>query len=74
MIATLVIHGKKYEGKGQTASEAIGNLRVSGFTKSKALLTVGEKTIVLYPVQTARLFSQNPSMREVALKTTANRF
>lgn len=78
MIATITILGKKYTGEGKTAQEAIGNLNYKGFAKTKALLTVSdgekEKTIVLYPAQTQRLFAPQPLTKEIAVKQTALRF
>jgi hypothetical protein len=74
MKATIQIFAKKYTAEGKTPIEAIGNLKVVGFAKAKSLLTVGERTIVLNPHQTQRLFAPNALMREIALKTTANRF
>ena len=74
MIAKIKIFSNTFEAKGDTPLEAIGNLKVVGLTKAKSLLTVGERTIVLNPHQTQRLFAPNALMREIALKTTANRF
>ena len=79
MNATIVIFGKHFTAQGDTPIEAIGNLKVVGLTKAKSLLTVSygnnaERTIVLNPYQTQRLFAPNALMREIALKTTANRF
>lgn len=74
MKATVLIFGNKFEAKGETPIEAIGNLKVVGLTKAKSILTVGERTIVLNPYQTQRLFAPNALMREIALKSTANRF
>ena len=74
MKATLKIFSSTFEAEGATPLEAIGNLKVVGLTKAKSILTVGDRTIVLNPYQTSRLFSPSPLMREIALKTTANRF
>lgn len=79
MKATIVIFGKMFSANGETPVEALTNLKVTGLAKAKSLLTVSydnntEKTIVLNPYQTQRLFSPNPLMREIALKSTANRF
>ena len=38
--ASIKILGKKYEAKGLTAREAIGNLKVGGFVKSMGVLEV----------------------------------
>lgn len=72
--ATIQIFANKFESKGNTPLEAISNLKVTGFTKARSVLTVGERTIVLNPYQTQRLFSPSALMREIALKSTANRF
>lgn len=79
MKATIEILGKKYTGEGKTVSEALLNLPYKGFPKLKAMLTVikddkTEKTIVLMPLQTQRLFAPSPLMREIAIKNTAIRF
>lgn len=74
MKASIKIFAKTFESEGETPLEAISNLNVVGLTKAKSILTVGERTIVLNPYQTQRLFSRSPLMREIALKTTANRF
>lgn len=79
MKATIVIFGNMFSANGETPLEAISNLKVTGLTKAKSLLTVSyennaERTIVLNPYQTQRLFSPNALMREIALKSTANRF
>ena len=74
MKAVIVIMGKKYEGEGETIAQAISNIPYAGFARFKALLTVGDKTKVLTPVQTMKLFSKSPLMKEIALKQTALRF
>lgn len=74
MIATIKIFSNTFEAKGETPFEALSKLKVVGLTKAKSILTVGERTIVLNPYQTQRLFSPNSLMREIALKQTANRF
>lgn len=74
MIATVEIQGKKYQGEGETTREALNNIRYKGFARLKSMVTVGEKTIVLYPLQTMRLFSPSPLTKEVAVKQTALRF
>lgn len=74
MNATIKIFSNTFASKGETPHEALANLKVVGLTKAKSILTVGERTIVLNPNQTQRLFSPNALMREIALKQTANRF
>lgn len=74
MKATIKIFAQTFEAKGETPLEALSNLKVIGLKKAKSILTVGERTIVLNPYQTQRLFSPSPLMREIALKSTANRF
>ena len=74
-LASIKILGKKYEAKGATAHEAIGNLKVGGFVKSMSVLEIvhGEvrKSRVFPPLQTARLFSPSPMMREIAIKNVS---
>lgn len=72
--ATIKIHGKDCSAEGETVTEALENLSFQGFSRTQSRLTVGEKTIVLYPQQTFRLFSLNPMMRSIAIKQTALRF
>lgn len=74
MKATIKIFAQTFEAKGDTPLEAISNLKVIGLTRAKSILTVGERTIVLNPYQTQRLFSHSALMREIALKQTASRF
>ena len=74
MKASIKIFSNTYKSEGDTPLEALSNLKVTGFVKAKGILTVGERTIVLTPFQTQRLFSQNKLMRELALKATATRF
>lgn len=78
MKATLTILGKKYEAKGTTPTEAISKLSYGGFARLKSVLTINdgekEKTVVLYPTQTLRLFSKNELMREIAIKQVALKF
>jgi len=78
MRATIQIVGKKYSAQGETAQEAIAGLSYKGFSKLKSTLTMDygdkEKTVVLYPLQTARLFSTNALMREIAIKGIALKF
>ena len=79
--ATIDILGKKYSAEGETVREALEKLSYSGFAAVKGLLTVKdenhnipEKTIILYPVQTKRLFAPNKLDKEIAIKQTAMRF
>ena len=76
--ATINILGKKYLAEGETAKEAISKLSYSGFAGVKSLLTIKgenyERTIILYPVQTKRLFAPNKLAKEIAVKQTSMRF
>lgn len=72
--AIIEIAGKKYTGEGKTVREALEALDYNGFAGFKSVLTVGEKSIVLHPRQTLRLFNKNPLAKEIAVKNTAMRF
>lgn len=72
--ATLDFMGKKYVGEGEDAQSAIANIPYKGFARAKSLLTVGEKTIILSPMQMQRLFAPNPTIREVNIKSISLRF
>jgi hypothetical protein len=74
MEATLTIMGKKYVGKGKTASEAIEAISYKGFARFKSVLTLNGKTMVLMPLQTMRLFAPSKMIREVAIKNLTLRF
>jgi hypothetical protein len=74
MKATLDIMGKKYVGEGDTARDAIAGIFYTGFARSKALLTIGDKTVVLTSLQTMRLFSRNHMMRDIAVKQISAKF
>lgn len=74
MKATLDTMGKKYVGEGEDIKSAIKNIPFKGFPRVKALLTFGEKTIILSPMQSQRLFSPNPTIREVNIKNISLRF
>lgn len=78
MRATITIVGKKYTAEGETPKEVIERLSYTGNAKLKSMLTMDygdkEKTIVLYPLQTSRLFSKNALMREIAVKGIALKF
>lgn len=75
---TIDILGKKYSAKGDTVNEALEKLSYDGFARLKSILTVDygdkERTIVLYPLQTLRLFSKNKLAKEIAVKNTSLRF
>ena len=77
MKATLTIMGKKFTAEGETVHEAISALKPD-ITKAKSVLLVenGEKKRerILTNVQTMRLFSLSPMMREIALKNVAMLF
>lgn len=76
--ATIEILGKKYKAEGKTTSEALAGLSYKGFARLKSVLTVKskdkEKIIILYPVQTLRLFSLSTQMKTLAIKQIAMRF
>lgn len=74
MKAVIEIMGKKYEAEGATPREAIANIPFKGFARSMSKLTVGEKTIILAPMQTMRLFAPNPTIKEVNVKSISLRF
>lgn len=78
MKVTIEILGKKYSAQGATIKEALNKLTYTGFARLKSLLTVDygdkERTIVLYPLQTLKLFSKNPMAKEIAVKQTSLRF
>lgn len=71
--ATLVNLGKKYTAKGSTVFEAIDKLNAK--VKGKSVLTVSngimERTKILTPQQSNRLFLSQGLMRTVALKNTS---
>lgn len=68
------IAGKKYTGEGETLQEALSSIDYGGFAGLISKLTVGDKTVVLRPQQTMRLFAKQPMMKEIAVKNTALRF
>jgi hypothetical protein len=72
--ATFDFMGKKYVGEGQDKESAIANIPYKGFARAKALLTVGEKTIIMSPMQTQRLFAPNPTIRACNVKSISLRF
>lgn len=76
--AKIKILGKFYESTGQTAFEAIDNLKPDGVAKGVALLIVSKGEVkqerFLPAVQVSNLFSRSRIMREIALKNTALRF
>lgn len=78
MKATITIAGKKYSAEGATVQEALSSLPYKGFSKLKSILTVvdgkKEKTVVLPPLQTVRLFSNNKMMKDIAVKTLSLKF
>lgn len=78
MKAIIEIQGKKYESEGETVRDALAGLQYKGFAGFKSLLTIQngekEKVLVLPPIQTKKLFSANPMMREVTIKHIAMRF
>lgn len=72
--ATLDFMGKKYVGEGADVQSAISNIPYKGFARSKALLTIGDKTLILSAMQTQRLFTYNPTIRAVNIKSISLRF
>lgn len=78
MKATIAIAGKKYSAEGVTVQEALSSLPYKGFSKLKSILTVvdgkKEKTVVLPPLQTVRLFSKNKMMKDIAVKSLSLKF
>ena len=74
MKAILDIAGKKYAGEGETPLLAIRNIPYKGFPRLKAVLSIGEKHLILSPMQTQRLFAPNPTIREVNTKSISLRF
>ena len=77
MKATLTVMGKKFTGEGKTVSEAIAALKPD-ITKAKSILLLenGERKRerILTNMQTMRLFSLSPLMREIALKQVSQLF
>lgn len=75
--AEIKVLGKTYKAKGQDITEAIANLKVP-LGRGTSILTIkdgdNEQSKVLGAYQTARLFSESPTVREVNLKQTAMRF
>lgn len=72
--ATILINGRKFTGEGESARAALESIPYKGFAKFKSVLVIGKKEVVLLPMQTQRLFSPNPTIREVALKQLVLRF
>ena len=76
--ATIRILDKDYSSSGVTVKDALMGLQYKGFARLKSTLTVisdeKEKAIFLPPLQTMRLFSINPTIREVGVKQIAMRF
>jgi hypothetical protein len=70
--AEIKILGKVFSSKGQDVKEALNNLKVGHVPKTMSVLKVkkdgGERSRVLLPKQTFRLFSPMPLMREIAIK------
>ena len=78
MKCTIKIFGKEYSSTGNSVLECLDNLEYKGFARTIAMLTIkdgkDEKTVVLPPRQTQRLFSASPLAKEIAVKQTAMRF
>ena len=73
--ASIKIFGKFYTATGSTAKEAIANLKPEGVSKGMSVLTISKgdvkKERILNTMQTYRLFSVNPLMKELAIKNVA---
>lgn len=74
MKAVFDFMGKKYVGEGPDVKSALAAIPYKGFARMKAILTVGDKTIVLSPMQSQRLFAPNPTIREATIKSISLRF
>lgn len=75
--ATIKVLNVFYKAVGVTKDEAITNLKVpKGLGVSVLTVSNGTKSQekVFNPIQTARLFSASPKVREAALKNTCVRF
>ena len=77
-LASIKVLGKKYEAKGSSAKEAIGNLKVGNVAKGMSVLEITKgkvsKSKILNHPQTFRLFTLSKLMREVALKQVSLMF
>lgn len=75
--ALAIVMGKKYQGKGETVIEAIGNLEIRN-CKGKCILTVSDGTTskerVMMPMVVTRLFNAHGITREIALKNASQLF
>ena len=75
--ATIKVLGKIYESKGSSVIEAITNLKPE-LGRGMSILTIQreneQQEKILPNLITARLFSKNPLMREIALKQVVGRF
>ena len=75
--ATLSVLGRKYSAEGETATEAIFNLKPTN-AKGKGILSVSfDKKMrekILQPHVTSRLFNSVGLNREVAMKNIAIMF
>jgi hypothetical protein len=76
--ASIKILGRFIKATGDTAFNALLNLKPNGPARGVTVLTVKHgnisKEIVLNRIQTARLFNPNPEYRKVALLNIAARF
>ena len=78
MKGIIKIYGKDYTSEGKDVKECLENLPYKGFSRVISTLTIKdnekEKSVVLYPRQTQRLFSLSPMMKEIAVKQIGMRF
>ncbi len=76
--ATIKVFNQFHEAKGETAREAIENLKPEGICRGISVLTLQhadkQQEKVLPKLITFRLFSKNPMMRAVALRQVTERF
>jgi len=76
--ASIKVLGKVYKSTGNTAKEAIENLKPIGKAAGMSVLTISrgdvKKDKILTSMQTFRLFSLSKLMREIALKNTSLMF
>lgn len=70
--AEVKILGKIYSAQGSSVSDALSKIKGVRATKALSILTVTngdkQKSRVLIPRQTFRLFSDSPLTKEVAIK------
>lgn len=73
--ATVLVMGKKYSAKGDSAFNAIAGL-VPGNAKGRSIIVIEKgdyrKERILMPMATMRLFNTRGITREVAIKQMSN--